>query len=52
MENDFNPVPNPPKRFRTLEDKLVEDGMRKVLEHPRVDPFWGAIQRAIEQGLR
>lgn len=30
---------------------LVTPEGRKPLEHPRVDPFWGAIRRAFEEGL-
>lgn len=30
---------------------LIEGGQARPLEHPRVDPFWGAMQRALEQGL-
>ncbi|MCS7313193.1 MAG: AIR synthase family protein [Acidobacteria bacterium] len=30
---------------------LIERGQARPLEHPRVDPFWGAMQRALEQGL-
>ena len=28
---------------------LVEDGRERVLEHPRVDPFWAAFGRAMEE---
>ena len=31
---------------------LVEDGKEKPLEHPRVDPFWPAFARAIEEGKK
>jgi hydrogenase maturation factor len=30
---------------------IVEDGKRKSLEHPRVDPFWGAMKQAMEKKL-
>ncbi len=30
---------------------LIEEGKRKPLEHPVVDPFWDAIRRAMEEGL-
>lgn len=31
---------------------IIENGVKKPLEHPRVDPFWAAIRRAFEEGLR
>jgi hydrogenase maturation factor len=31
---------------------LVEDGRRRRLEHPRVDPFWAAFGRAMAEGDR
>ena len=31
---------------------IIENGVKKPLEHPRVDPFWAAIKRAFEEGLR
>jgi hydrogenase expression/formation protein HypE len=31
---------------------LVEGGKEKMLEHPRVDPFWPAFARAIEDGKK
>ncbi len=37
------------------EDKgiiLVEKGREKPLDHPRVDPFWPAFARAIEEGKK
>ncbi len=30
---------------------IIEDGIKKPLEHPRVDPFWSAIYRAFQEGL-
>jgi hydrogenase maturation factor len=29
--------------------KLIERGMERALEHPRVDPFWTAFGRTLEQ---
>jgi len=29
--------------------KLVEKGIERTLEHPRVDPFWTAFARTLEQ---
>ncbi len=37
----------PPEKGRWIE----EHGVRKELDHPRVDPFWEAIARAFEEGL-
>jgi hydrogenase maturation factor len=31
---------------------MIKDGKRAPLEHPRVDPFWTAIQKAIEKRLK
>ncbi|MEO0170536.1 MAG: AIR synthase-related protein [candidate division WOR-3 bacterium] len=30
---------------------VVESGEQKPLEHPRVDPFWSAIDEALKRGL-
>ncbi len=30
---------------------VVENGTQRPLEHPRVDPFWSAIDRALREGL-
>jgi hydrogenase expression/formation protein HypE len=31
---------------------LVEAGKERLLEHPRVDPFWPAFARALEEGKK
>jgi hydrogenase expression/formation protein HypE len=31
---------------------IIEDGERRPLEHPRVDPFWGAMKQAMDDQLR
>jgi hydrogenase maturation factor len=31
---------------------MVAGGKRRPLDHPRVDPFWSAMQRAMESGLK
>lgn len=31
---------------------IVEEGQKKPLEHPRVDPFWSSIKRALDESLR
>jgi len=31
---------------------MVAGGKRRPLDHPRVDPFWPAMQRAMESGLK
>lgn len=31
---------------------MIKDGKRAALEHPRVDPFWPAMQKAVEKGLK
>jgi hydrogenase maturation factor len=31
---------------------IEEEGKKKPLTHPRVDPFWSAIKRAFEEGLK
>ncbi len=30
---------------------IIEKGVQKPLEHPRVDPFWSAINEALNRGL-
>jgi hydrogenase maturation factor len=31
---------------------LVEKGRERLLEHPRIDPFWIAFDKALTQGDR
>lgn len=31
---------------------MIKSGKRVPLEHPRVDPFWTAMQKAVENGLK
>ncbi|HVP58727.1 MAG TPA: AIR synthase family protein [bacterium] len=32
--------------------RMIQDGQSKPLEHPRVDPFWPAMDRAMQAGLK